>query len=184
MWLACCRIPSRRGALKHLSFRLLPAFFWTTPEFFLSLTGAVSSCNQGSPGAGVGGGQSECAPGSLYTGLPLAGGTGQGPGGHLEPPLPSMAARWGQRLCTSGPGFPVTEGPPPCSELGFRCGPMGPHRCAGEVIGYPQPRPARAQEGKKGVTSAYSEVVVAPQKSQNGSRPLAVRPPCPWEPGG
>lgn len=69
-------------------------------------------------------------------------------------------------------------------ELGFRCGPMGPHRCAGEVIGYPQPRPARAQEGKKGVTSAYSEVVVAPQKSQNGSRPLAVRPPCPWEPGG
>lgn len=38
--------------------------------------------------------------------------------------------------------------------------PQGVIRCL-------QPRPARTQEGKKGVTSSYSELVAAPQKSQN-----------------
>lgn len=60
------------------------------------------------------------------------------------------------------------EGLPSYSErLGFHCGLVGPHRCSREVIRCLQPRPARTQEGKKGVTSSYSELVVAPQKSQN-----------------
>lgn len=56
---------------------------------------------------------------------------------------------------------------------------MGPYRCPGEVIRYPQPRPARTQEGKKGVTSAYSEVTVAPQKSQNGGQASGSVPALP-----
>lgn len=100
---------------------------------------------------------------SLCTRLPLARRTELGPGGHLEPTVPSKAVFLGQRLSTCGPGFPVTEGLPPCFlRLGFHCGQMGPYRCAREVIKYSQPRPARTQERKKGVTSAYSEVAVAP----------------------
>lgn len=37
-----------------------------------------------------------------------------------------------------------------------------------EVIRYPQPRPARAQEGKKGVTSSYSACGGSPEKSERG----------------
>ena len=94
-------------------------------------------------------------------------------------PLSSQLHAWSRgSVSTSGPGFPVMEGPPLHSvRLGFHCRLMGPHRCSGEVIRCLQPRPARTQEGKKGVTSSYSELVVAPQKSQSGARPLAVRPP-------
>lgn len=78
VWLACCRIPSRRGALKHLSFRLLPAFFWTTPEFFLSLTGAVSSCNQALLEQGWEGASQSVHLGVCTLGFPWLGGQDRG----------------------------------------------------------------------------------------------------------
>ena len=110
-------------------------------------------------------------------GLGLATQTGQGTGGPQEPLCPEAPQTWAWVSCRCGATSPFRG-------LGFRCDLVGPYRCAGEVIGCPQPRPARAQKGKKGVTSGYSEVVVAPQKSQSGARPLAARPPCLWEPGG
>ena len=94
-----------------------------------------------------------------------------------EPPQPEAPQTRAQVSCRRGATSPFRG-------LGFRCDPVGPCRCAGEVIRYPQPRPARAQEAKKRVTSGYVDVVVAPQKSQSRARPLAARPPCPWEPGG
>lgn len=110
-------------------------------------------------------------------GLGSATQTRRGTGGPQEPLCPEAPQTWAWVSCRCGAISPFRG-------LGFRCDLMGPYRCAGEVIGCPQPRPARTQKGKKGVTSGYSEVVVAPQKSQSGARPLAARPPCPWEPGG
>lgn len=104
----------------------------------------------------------------------------RGPDGTRGPPeplWPEAPQTWAWVSCLCGATSPFRR-------LGFCCDLVRPYRCAGEVIGCSQPRPARAQKGKKGVTSGYSEVVVAPQKSQSGARPLAARPPCPWEPGG
>lgn len=146
---------------------------------------SVSSCHHGSPGVVGRGGQPEWRPESPGTGLPLAR-TGHGPGGHLEPTLPSETAFLVQRLSTCGPGSPVTEGLLHCSMIpGFHCGPDGTlEMCWG---GYQvpsaqtHPRSGKEEGCDFGVFRGHS---VSPEKTERGPGFWQCARPAPGNPRG